>query len=126
MKTSNSLFTTVIVKPEEITVANHFDYEEAKEILVKTLAHNFHLEKDEGLIFKNDGTGEANVVFNYRAYLSGETEIVASEGKQNRHIKVFFECPNCRGSRYKLVGDEDGDVIAYCQSSSCDGSILVL
>jgi ssDNA-binding Zn-finger/Zn-ribbon topoisomerase 1 len=119
MKTDNALFISVIVKEEEITVANSFNFQEAKENMIFVLGKVFDIKTDEGLIFKTEKMGESDVVFNYRAYINNEKETYVPPVKTNDNVKIFFDCPKCHNQTFNLEIDEDRDILVQCANLDC-------
>lgn len=117
MKTINAIFTSVIVK-EEITTAMHFDYEEAKDTMLRILHNNFNVQTDDAIIYMSEHPGEAVPIFNYRAFLNNEEQAELPAGKYNENVKVFFECPRCSSTDGEMRADEDGDIIMKCKECS--------
>lgn len=118
MKTINALFTSVIVKHDSITAALHFDYDEAEKTMLHILPGNFNPRTDDALIFTNTVPGEGTPVFNYRAYLNDEEKPQRPTGKENRNVKIFFECPKCPSTSGSLKADEEGDIVMVCKECS--------
>ena len=67
------LYASVFIR-DEITVALSEDFADAKETMVNMLQEDFDTMKDDALIFKHEGQGQGEAVFNYRAYLNGEEQ----------------------------------------------------
>lgn len=123
MQTTNPLYTSIIVTEKEIISALHFDYEEAKQSMKSIFKGQFNPLTDDGLIFENTKAGEGKPVFSYRAFLNGEKEPTIHHAKENKHVKIYFECPKCKGTKGKLKPDEDQDLFMIC--SNCNTSIYV-
>jgi Zn finger protein HypA/HybF involved in hydrogenase expression len=114
MKTINALFISSIIREDSVTTAVHFDYEEARETMIHMLDIRFDLQNDDGLIFEARKEGEATPIFSYRAYLNGENEPEREVEKENKAVKIFFNCPKCHSTEGKLKVDEDSDLVMEC------------
>ena len=127
MKTANPLFTLVFVRENEVATALEFNYDTAKDIMVNTFSlTGFNLNTDEGLIFVNDGSGRGEPIYNYRAqHLNQEPEIYEPPVKENRAVKVLFNCPKCGSKDGKLFTDEDGDILIICRNEDCGTKEIV-
>lgn len=126
MKTENALFISVNVTKNNISVAGSFDYNEAKETMIKMQQLMlFDIYNDDAIIYKFEKEGQAEAVFNYRAYLNQEPDKYTHAQKSNGNVKIFFECPKCHGHKFKLVTDEDGDILANCSNKDCNHYELI-
>ena len=101
-----------------LVVAADLDYRDAKNNLILMSGPAFNLSEDDAMIFELDGLGEGKPVFNYRAYLNQEEQPEPVNGKENKHFKYFFQCPNpkCISTEGNLKADEDGDIIIVCKT----------
>lgn len=125
MKAENALFISVIIRNDAVSVTDSFNFSEAKENMINMLNIYFNHRTDEGLIFKSEGEGKTDAIFNYRAYLNKEPDHYEQPQKENRNIKIFFECPKCHGHEFKIVPDEDGDLFANCKNKECNHYELI-
>lgn len=123
MKTINHLYISVFVTDRDVTCALNFDYEEAETTMIRMLQHKFDVQTDDALIFVCEHPGEAQPIFSYRAYLNDEDKIELPVGKENKHVKIFFDCPKCPSTAGTLKTDEDGDIVMTC--NKCNHPVLV-
>lgn len=115
MKTINPLYISVFVSEDDLTCALNFDYKEAENTMISMLTNTFNVQSDDALIYVCEQPGEAKPVFSYRAYLNDEEKQELPVGKENRHVKIFFECPKCPSTNGRLKVDEDGDILMLCK-----------
>lgn len=118
MKTINAFYISVIVKENVITAAAHFNYMEAVETMISMLSLDFNIKTDDAIIYEFTKPGEGTPVFNFRAYLNDEEKPERPTGKENRYVKIFFQCPECLCNEGKLKADEDGDIVMECKRCS--------
>ncbi|PGQ88177.1 hypothetical protein [Priestia megaterium] len=123
MKTINPLFISVFVNDRDITCALNFDYKEAESTMIGMLQNNFNVRTDDALIYVSQHPGEAKPIFSYRSYLNDEAKPDLPVGKENKHVKVFFDCPRCPSTSGKLKADEDNDIVMVC--NECKHPVLV-
>ncbi|MFJ7308849.1 hypothetical protein [Peribacillus frigoritolerans] len=64
---------SVIIKQDAVTTALAFDYDKAKETLIRVLQGNFNIQTDDASIYMSEKPGEAMPVFSYRAFSSPST-----------------------------------------------------
>lgn len=84
MDMTKPLYASVFIR-DTITVAVSTDYSDAKETMINLLQDNFNPKTDDALIFKHEGEGEGEAVFNYRAYLNGEEQPEPASDKQTEN-----------------------------------------
>lgn len=116
MKTENPIFTTVIIRKDEIKSFVFFDFEQARIFTVNELKGNFNNETDDGLIFVSDKpTQESKAVFNYRSFISGEPIPYSEPVKKNTFAKLLFSCPECSSTKKDVAFDDEDDLVAICK-----------